>query len=62
MKIGDLVKCKSSTFLAKSNNVGIIIFVGHYDLSSASYHVQWPDSDLWYQSEDLELVNEKEAS
>lgn len=59
MKVGDLVKCIEGVCIGVDSGVGIIIQVMSYNEGQdASIHVQWPEDDLWYHPEDLEVLGE----
>ena len=62
MKVGDLVKCIEGSCAGVDDGVGIVLQVitqPHIvDASDTSVHVQWPNEDLWYHQEDLEVVSE----
>ena len=58
MKVGDLVKCVEGACMSVDAGVGIVIQVLEYTYDGLSVHVQWSAEDLWYEEEDLEVVNE----
>ena len=58
MKVGDLVKCVEGACMSVDSGVGIVIQVQQYDPDGLSIHVQWSTEDLWYEEQDLEVVNE----
>ena len=58
MKVGDLVKCVEGACMSVDAGVGIVIQVQQYDPDGLSIHVQWSTEDLWYEEQDLEVVNE----
>ena len=59
MKVGDLVKCIKGACASVDGGVGIVIQIEKYESAEdLSVHVQWPAEDLWYEMEDLKVVNE----
>lgn len=59
MRVGDLVKCKNGACMYIDGGVGIIIQIEKYDPDNLSICVQWNDDFLWYEKDDLEVINEK---
>ena len=63
MKVGDLVKCVKGACMSVDGGVGIVIQIEKYEMAEElSIHVQWPDEDLWYEKEDLEVINESSSN
>lgn len=62
MKVGDLVKCTEGFCSSVDGGLGIVLHVREYDPDCLSVHVQWAEEDLWYQIEDLEVVNESNSN
>ena len=58
LKVGDLVKCVEGSCRGVDDGPGIVIQVDAYAPEKLSVHVQWADDDLWYEAEDLEVINE----
>ena len=62
MKVGDLVICTEGSCAKVDGGIGIIVQVANYDSDKLSVRVQWAEDDLWYESEDLEVINESGRS
>ena len=62
MKVGDLVRCKDRGNIFASGidaGIGLVIQVEKYTPGDGlSIHVQWSQDSLWYEVEDLEVINE----
>ena len=58
MKVGDLVKCVHGACMSVDGGVGIVIQVEKYDPDGLSVHVQWEKDSLWYEEQDLEVIND----
>ncbi len=58
MKVGDLVRCIEGPCQSVDGGVGIVIQIEKHDPDQLSVCVQWKDESLWYEEEDLEVINE----